>query len=484
MTTVDTPPAVASTSSRLADGWRPVAALAAATALLRVPALLADRHLTVDDGVFGASAAAMRTGALPFRDVFSSQGPLFLPLVWLADTLGLRTMDAPRLVGLASGVALVLATYAAGLRLADRSRAFLAAGLVGVTGSVLWVTAPIAADGPALAFAALAVAVALAYRERPSAGTAIGVGLAMGAALSVKSLVLSAGVPVGLLLLAHRRPRHLVAAIGAAAAVGLAVSLPWGLADVWDQSVAYHLEAASDRTPFANLGKVASTFADRDLPLLAAAVVAVLFSFLRTRRGATPPLGRRNEPRWASDAVVLWSWLGATLLVLALEYPLWRPHVSYLAAPVALLVARARPPWAALAVALLVVLPFHANRLWPVLWPSGYDADAAAVVDAIRDLPEGARGISDQPGLVWRAGRLTPPDLVDASRLRIDSGRITGASLAAAAADPRVCAVAVWSDRFASLDRLPERLAAAGYVAATFDTAPRTLYLKPACTPS
>src|SRR5919199_3531029 len=67
-------------------------AIAAATIALRIPAYVAVRHLSFDDGVYGASAIALRHGGLPFRDVFSSQGPLFLPLVWLADAFGLRTL--------------------------------------------------------------------------------------------------------------------------------------------------------------------------------------------------------------------------------------------------------------------------------------------------------------------------------------------------------------------------------------------------------
>ena len=62
------------------------AAVAAGAVALRFPALLAVRHLSFDDGVYGASAVALRTGALPFREVFSSQGPLFLPLVWLVPS--------------------------------------------------------------------------------------------------------------------------------------------------------------------------------------------------------------------------------------------------------------------------------------------------------------------------------------------------------------------------------------------------------------
>ncbi|MEZ5268370.1 MAG: hypothetical protein R2789_07350 [Microthrixaceae bacterium] len=55
--------------------------------LVRIPAFLSSKALTFDDGVFSLSALAMRDGGIPFADVFSSQGPLFLPLVWLGDLL-------------------------------------------------------------------------------------------------------------------------------------------------------------------------------------------------------------------------------------------------------------------------------------------------------------------------------------------------------------------------------------------------------------
>src|SRR4051812_2997322 len=130
-------------------------AIAIGAVALRIPAYLSVRHLVFDDGVYGASAVAMRAGGLPFRDVFSSQGPLFLPLVWAFDLLGLRTFDAPRLLSLVSGVALVLATWSAAraLRLSTPATA-LAAGLVAASGSMLWVSGPLTSDGPGLALAA------------------------------------------------------------------------------------------------------------------------------------------------------------------------------------------------------------------------------------------------------------------------------------------------------------------------------------------
>ena len=63
--------------------------------LLRKGYLLTPR----DPGLeYTAQDGPLVDGAVPFRDVFSSQGPLFLPLVWLADLLGGRTLDAPRLL--------------------------------------------------------------------------------------------------------------------------------------------------------------------------------------------------------------------------------------------------------------------------------------------------------------------------------------------------------------------------------------------------
>ena len=100
MTEVDeaTIPAAA-TTRRLFPRWRLDATLLAiVTILIRIPAFFADRSLVFDDGVFASSALAMRNGDVPFRDIFSSQGPVFLPLLWLADLVGFRTMDAPRVL--------------------------------------------------------------------------------------------------------------------------------------------------------------------------------------------------------------------------------------------------------------------------------------------------------------------------------------------------------------------------------------------------
>lgn len=444
---------------------------------LRIPALLADRHLTFDDGVYGASALAMRAGGEPFREVFSSQGPLFLPLVWWADLLGLRTANSPRLVSIAAAVVLVGVVYAIGRAISDRTGALLSAGLVTLSASILWVTAPVAADGVALALATIAVGLAIRWRNGVSVQRAVVLGLAVGATVSVKALLAPVVLPVALVLLAGRRLAPIVASAVTALAFHLALWVPWGPANVWDQSYGYHLEVAMERTPGRNLAKVLSTMGDRDSLVLAAVVVMVGALILRRRARRPAP-----EPRLTSPDLLLVAWLGGTLAVLLTENPLWRPHVSQLIPPLALLAARHRPALPVIGLAAVLVVPYHLVHAWPILHPTPYSQESARVVSILRDLPPGALAISDDPGIVWRAGRLTPPDLVDTSILRIQVGQITSATVARAADRPDVCAVVIRSSvRWGSFDDLPSRLSALGYELVGDPEAANRVYLAGNC---
>ena len=453
-----------------------LALLAAFTVLLRLPALLASRHLTFDDGTFSSSALAMRRGDVPFRDVFSSQGPLFLPLVWVADLVGLRASNAPRLLNVAAGVGLVLAVYAAARHVASRERALLAACLTAASGMVLWVTAPVAADGPALAFATAAVALALGYRTNPTTRRAVAIGLAMGAALSIKTLVVGALVPIGLVLLYARRPKATALAAATAAAFYVVAALPWGIGDVIDQSVVYHMQATREarETPLDNLAKLTTTVLSRDLILAALALLAAGFALARRR----PP---STSGPWPSVGVLLGLWLAVAAALLIFRDPMWRPQLVQLVPPAALLVSLRPPPWRVVVAVVVLALPWHVTQLRGVLWPRPYRGVEAALQADLKALPEGAWVLSDEPGFLWRAGRETAADFVDPSISLIRSERITEASLAAAAARPQVCGVLVWSPRFRDFDGLPARLRAAGYdVAATYP-GDRTLYEKADC---
>lgn len=457
--------------------------------VLRLPTFFATKHLTFDDGVFGASAVAMRNGGVPFRDVFSSQGPLFLPLVWIADTIGLHTLNGTRVLGLASGLALVVVLYLAGRELGGVPGARIAGVIAAVTGSSIAVTGSLAADGPAMALASTSILIALRYRRAPSTKRAVLMGLTLGAAIMVKALVLPASVPIGLILLWGRRPKDWFVAVGSAVAVGLSLSLLWGFADVWDQSVLYHLEAPGGSDPVANLKKLVSTLTTRDIALVATGVLTAVAVVLRHRSGDEAHLEDRPDQGVGPPVpVLLWAWFGTMFVMLCLEHPMWRPHISALVPPSALLLAWYRPPAkpAAVVIALGTIFMVATYAGPSLLWAGGYEGDEAVVVETLRGLPEGAVAISDEPGQVWRAGLRTPDELVDGSALLTDSGRVTADTIAESASADEVCAVVVWSDRFGQLVDLPDLLADEGFeVAETFGDPGenRALYLKPDCAP-
>jgi 4-amino-4-deoxy-L-arabinose transferase-like glycosyltransferase len=464
--------------------WIDAAVLAAVAVLLRIPAFVASRHLTYDDGFFGLSAIEMRDGVVPFKELFSPQGPLHLPLLYLADLVGFRTTNAPRVLPIVAGAAVTVVTYAAGRRITSRFGALVAAALVTTSGSIVWVTTGIASDGPALAFAIGAVAVAFGYTQEPGSGRAVAAGALIGAAVVAKALAAPAGLAVALLLLSRRRPRDLAYAAGAAVVVALGAALPWGLGRVWDQSVSYNRNASRLTSYWGAVTKAWHTLVDRD-PIVLVAVGLVLVMLLLARvgwvRGADTPSTARG-PVLFRPVTVLAIWLAAQFALLVYEPAFWRPHVAFLIAPLALLVALRPPPLVALLVGAIAVAPWYWSNMHSMLWPDPYNAAERAAVDDLRNLPSGARAISDEPGFLWRAGRLTDPYLDDSSVKRIEQGQISAARLARAAAKPDVCAVLVWTTRYADLDLGP-RLTAAGYEVAARYGGPRVLYEKRDCRP-
>jgi len=462
--------------------WIDAAVLAAVAVLLRIPAFVAGRHLTYDDGFFGLSAIEMRNGVVPFKELFSPQGPLHLPLLYLADLAGFRTTNAPRVLPIVAGAAVTVVTYAAGRRITSRFGALVAAVLVTTSGSIVWVTTGIASDGPALAFAIGAVAVAFGYSQEPGSGRAVAAGALLGAAVAAKALAAPAVLAAALLLLSRRRPRDLAYAGGAAVVVVLGAALPWGLGRVWDQSVSYNRNASRLTSYWGAVTKAWHTLVDRDPIVLVAvglALVMLLLARLGWARAAAPSASARG-PLLFRPATVLAVWLAAQFALLVYEPAFWRPHVAFLIAPLALLVALRPPPLIALVVGAVAVAPWYWSSMHSMLWPDPYNAAERAAVDDLRHLPSGALAISDEPGFLWRAGRLTVPALDDSSIKRIEQGQITAAKVARAASRRDVCGVLLWTTRFADLDLGP-RLTAAGYEVAARYGGPRVFYEKRDC---
>jgi hypothetical protein len=458
--------------------WRVDATVLGVVALLlRLPAFFADKSLVFDDGVFAASAYAMRAGEAPFKTVFSSQGPMFLPLLWLGDLVGFRTVNSPRVLSVASGIVVTIAVYAIARRITSRGRALLAAGLTTTAGTILWVTVPANADGPSLALSVLAVAFALRYRDDPRVRNAVWVGLAAGGAVSIKALSVPAVLVAGLIvLLSHRKVRDAVTAAGTALAVYLVAALPWGIGRVWDQSFSYHEQARRIATHAGAAHKVWNTLLERDLLVMITLGLTVVTAavLLATGRRAS------RSQLVVVEMLVLWAFLVFALLLW--EPAMWRAHIAHLVVPLALLACLRPPPWPVLAIALVVATPFWIDRNTAILWPSGYAGNDRALVQKLQTLPSDALVISDDPGWVWRADRRPPGAFADVSYQRIDNKGITEDSLVRAAKTDDVCGVIVSSPKhFRRFHTLPDRLEATGFEPQHFGA--KTLYLKRDCRP-
>ena len=326
-----------------------------------------------------------------------------------------------------------------------RANALLAAGLVTTSGSVLWVTGPVNADGPSLALSVLAVAFALRYRDDPRLRNAVWVGLAAGGAVSIKALSVPAVVIAGLIVLLSHRPirrgvRDAAVAAGIALAVYVVAALPFGIGRVWDQSYTYHQDARRVNTP--HRGRPQGP---------------------RHAVGPRPARGARARPRRRSRSSC------ATSCGAGPGTPGDRAaHASSsrrsccgscscsrcscgsrrCGAPTSRTSCRrsrcsrrcGRAPWSVLAVAAGRRRPFFVSNNTSILWPDGYTGHEAALVKHLERFPSDAQFISDDPGLVWRSGHDTPGDFADTSYQRIDDGqhhrRVVGRRRAA----PTTCA--------------------------------------------
>ncbi len=489
------------TPKGLRSARRDAIVVGAIALLIRIPAFFAPQPLGFDDGQFAMSVIAMRHGGLPFRDVFSSQGPLFLPIAWLGDLLSWQRINSPRAASVLSGVALALLVLFIGRRLTSNGGAFLSALLLALSGSVLWTTGPLTSDGIGEAILAGAVLASLGYAHRPSVRRAVLVGVLAGAALAVKSLLVIPGlIAAGLWVIQRRRIRDALLVPAVAVSTVIAVSLPWGLGRVYDQYVRYHTDAVADRPIAANASKLARTLFERDAPLLAAALIAGLgaLAFAARRREPTAGRGVADDPNVLTPADVrlpwypLVVWLVGTLAVVLTESPMWRNHVAHVAVPLALLVGVvcASGRLGALAtVGALLLAPWSVVHLGELIRPQPFQGIEATRQRILSELPPGALAISDTPGYVWRAGRRVPDKFVDVSILRITSPtaslRLTGKDVVRAAQRPDVCAVVRWSDqRFTHFPHLGARLRSIGYRRALSERGtPHVVWVKRDCAP-
>ncbi len=452
--------------------WLAPAGVVAVTVFLRIPSLTSPANITFDEGVYAASVRAMRSGAKPFIDIFSSQGPLFLPVLRVADAAGFGWNPAPRLAMLAAAVATTVAVYLLARGYAPPLLAAGCAGLVAASGTVLYATAPMQSDGIALAFGVLGILAAL---RAPAAWAPWLAGALLGAGVAVKSLhVIPCIIVVAAILLSQRRWMGAAATAATSVVVVLAVSTPWGFDRVWDQYVVFHLNVPATGGAADRIAYVTRRLIRYDGALLLATVAAVAAAL--TRREPPAP-SRQANPRWLPAV-----WLATTVVVLvgaATLEPGFTRAVAFFIPPLALVVAQLRPDPRLVVALVAVAIPLQlvGNPVADTQRPDGLDD---RVIEVLDEMPAGAMVVTDEPGLAWQAHRDMPAGLTDPSYARIAAGYLTADDLVAALLRPEVCAYMDWSGRFRPFAREVGD-AVAGWTMELTDGRGGRLLLRPGC---
>jgi 4-amino-4-deoxy-L-arabinose transferase-like glycosyltransferase len=484
-----------------------VLGLLAVALWLRVPNLDAYTG-SFDEGIRAQQLLLMSAGYRPFRDIFASQGPLLLDLLYPFYLAFGQTLTAARAgVVVCSVVALIGAAWTARQ---------IAGPIAGLAALLILAVSPTFLDGSRLALAEvptqapslLALGCVLAYRRTGNRWL-----LALGAAccalaLLIKPMALHLGAPIAVLLLvpplgdeAALRSwdgrswygrRWLADVLGfglLVLAICVVVILALGPAQVWDNLGAYRGGVGhglgADAVP--NVRLTFNIMRQEQIGLYVLALV-----------GAVLGLWRRPVPTLA-----LLAWAAAVLAMFALYGDLADKHIVYLLPAVALLAAigaglgfdaivavvrsaqdRERPSWrpgraasiaaglgAAGIVAYLASLPTvyvvdqYQLRVAPKIAAErrgrAVDLEIAGI---IRDRTS-ADGwvLADNPLAAYIARRKVLPYLVDTSGTRIDAGSLTAALAIDQIQRYQPSVIVTWPRRLGKLDELTRRLPELGY---------------------
>jgi 4-amino-4-deoxy-L-arabinose transferase-like glycosyltransferase len=429
-----------------------------------------------DEGVYWQSLRAMSAGYHLYGQIFCSQPPFFLLSIYPFYTLLGSTIASAR-VGVATLSLLgLIGAYLMGKALAGRPGGIATVILLIVTPMCLAQSHVLQAEAPATAFLFLTIGAALMWWEHPTGrrGMAFAVlcAVALSLGLLIKLLVVTAAVPMLLLVLAriwHIRhetsPRvwasllPIAAAMVAAVIATLIILAPFleSLNALIQQVVTFHLGAEK--------GIIASDFGEGNIHTLGRffATSGVLSTVAII--GVAVTVMRRD---WR--IVPLLAWFLATLIVLIIHVPLFPRHAIVLIPPLIAIVALGlkdlpeipmRRPivWEQRAALLMGLLAFavvifslrqdyhHYRNLRTRAASTADQRMAQVAVDLERVTTPDQWIITDAQFAAAMASRDTPPWLVDTSTTRVLSGYLTSQELLQAAADPRVHAVVFATNR-------------------------------------
>jgi hypothetical protein len=418
----------------------------------------------LDEGIRGIQLLLMSAGYRPMQEIYSSQGPLLLDMLYPLYRLFGETLGAARLaIGVYSLFGIV-GVYIAARAVGGPVGGTVAALLLTFSPNYLRNSRQALAEVPALAPAILAVAAAFEYQRSGRWIWLVVSGVLLGVALLIKPIVAAVVVPIALAaLLGPRisvRPLILVGLVSLA--VVAAIVLMTGFSTVVDQMIDYRIKSrqVSGWSWSENLKVLRGTLIARDqYGLFALGGAGVLLALLMRPRFAIPHLG----------------WIVATAGLLAFYAPLFPKHVVIAIPPLVVAAgAGIGLTWQALRDHRVMGMVGGFVLIAPVLlyaWslPAiatlniGFmnldqsfegqrfarTADIAATIAALTQ--RGDFVVTDEPEQAFHAQRLVPPNLADPSTSRVRARELTGEAVVTAAEEYDVKLVALSSDRFRSL---------------------------------
>ncbi|HEY4868014.1 MAG TPA: glycosyltransferase family 39 protein [Candidatus Dormibacteraeota bacterium] len=417
-------------------------AVVAFAVALRVP-LLSGGQMDYDEGVYWQSLRNMAAGHPLFSAVYSSQPPAFLELLLPSHVLLGGSIEADRTGVLVLTLTGLVAVYRIGSTLATAWTGLLAVTLLAADPLFFRQSVTLQADGPAVSLGLASLAIALEARRRPGRGgwlLAAVTGAVLAVAVLTKILVVAAAPAVAVALAGQPQDaawrRALVglamAALGGVVAT-LLLLLPFigSLGLVWQQAVGFHLQARA-----LEVGGLDPETLLHELPLAVVGLAGLAIAI-------------RRAPLLAATAG---AWMVIAAIFVAVQRPLWPHHLLILVPPLALwagALALLPTPRPALVVGTLAI----AGCLVAATYTRSLQSPTPeAAVAALRtSTAPGDLVVTDDPFAAALADRSTPPELVDTTRVRMNSGELTPAQAEEVTSRPRVRAVLLATDRLANL---------------------------------
>ena len=384
-----------------------------------------------DEGIYASGLLLMRDGLIPHRDFFHAQGPLFLFSILPAYVLGGETLAAARAGVVAWSLLGIAGLGLAGWISAGRAGALCAVAASTLSTDYLAVSRSALAEAPAIGLSSAAVGASAMYYSRGLRVWLMASALLLMCAVLVKALVISAAVPVAILVLAGRvgsiqcRIQDAAAVSVAALVLMAAVVLVCDPASVWQQAVVYHSQL-KDAYPL-KVGRNIELFRQAGGAELSALYALGLLGILMMAL----------ERRVIGVACALWALASAGVLVT--HSPLFARHLAAVVPALALACAglgllasrpRARLGVGVLTTGILVAVSVSWSGLWTLAAPVPRQPMLEEGVVALEQLTSESDNIfTDHAVIPFMAHRTLTPPLADLSRARVQSGTLSDRSL-------------------------------------------------------